>query len=151
MIEQLHVKKVAVIQPAAIVDNASWTVVTIDRKGWDHVSIDCLLGAADIAVAALKVQESDASGSGFADVTGLVYGTSNNDTGSASTLPSATDDNLLFGFSIDCRGRKRYLKLVATGGDGAAGSYLAAIATLCRGAQGSLTAAEAGYSQRLVV
>jgi len=150
MIHQLHVKKVAVVQPAAIVDNASFTVVTIDRKGFDHVQIDCMFGALDIAMVALKVQESD-DNSSFADVTGLIYGTSSNDAGSTSALPTATEDNKIYGFAIDCRGRKRYLKLVATGGDGAAGTFMAALATLSRASQGPLTAVEAGYSQRLVV
>ena len=150
MLTTLNTKKVAVIQPAAIVDNASWTVVTIDRKGFDYVEITCILGATDIAAVALKVQESD-DDSSYSDVSGLVFGTSVNDTGSTSTLPSATDDNKLFGFAIDCKARKRYVKLVATGGDGTAGAFMAALATLSRAEQGPLTAAQAGYSQRLVV
>lgn len=150
MIQALTTKKVAVIQPAAIVDDAAWTCVAVDTKGWDYCVIDCILGATDIAMALLKLTESD-DDSSYSDVPGTTYGTSVNDTGSASTLPSSTDDNKLFGFAVDCRARKRYLKLAATGGDGAAGAYLAAIATLSRGEQGSLTAAQAGYSQRMIV
>ena len=81
---------------------------------------------------ALKMQESDTSGSGHADITGLVYGTSSNIAGSTSALPSATDDNKTFLFEIDLKGRKRYLDLVATAGDGAAGTFMAAVAVLGR-------------------
>lgn len=146
----LRTKKVTVIRPTAIVDNASWTCIAVDTKGWDYCEIMFMLGALDIAVAALKLTESD-DDSSYSDVTGAIYGTSVNDTGSTSTLPAATDDNLIFGFSVDCRARKRYLKLVATGGDGATGTYAAALAVLSRGEQGALTAAQAGLSQRLVV
>lgn len=150
MIEALHTKKVGVIRPVAIVDNASWTCIATDCKGWDYYELTVMLGATDIAMVALKLTESD-DDSSYSDVTGAIFGTSTNDAGSTSTLPSATDDNLLFGICVDCRARKRYLKLVATGGDGAAGAFACAIATLSRGEQGSLTAAQAGYSQRLIV
>lgn len=150
MIEALTTKKVNAIRPAAILDDASATASTIDCLGFNYCDIVCMLGATDIAMTALKVQESD-DDSTYADVTGLVYGTSTNDAGSTSSLPSATSDNGLFGFAVDCRGRKRYLKLVATFGDGTAGGYIAALAILSRGEQGTTTAASAGYAQRLVV
>lgn len=151
MIDSQCNKFLQVIAPVAIKDDASWTTNEIDTKGWDYCTIVFSLGATDIAMAALKVQESDTSGSGFADVTGLVYGTSNNTGGSASTLPSATDDNKLFLFQVDLRGRKRYLDLVATAGNGTAGSYGSAIAILSRGELGPETAAEQGASQILRV
>lgn len=143
-------KVVSVTPPAAIVDNASYTTASIDTLGYDYAVINVYLGATDIAMVALKVQESDTDGS-YADVTGLVFGTSNNDTGSASTLPSATDDNKFFSFFIDLRGRKRYLDVVATAGDGAAGTYAAIWAEMWRAAEAPRTAAQAGYSQRLVL
>lgn len=143
-------KVVSITPPAAIVDNAAYTTAVVDTAGYDYATINVYLGATDIAMAALKVQESDEAGANFADITGAVFGTSNNDTGSASTLPSATDDNKLFSFNIDLRGRKRYLDLVATAGDGAAGTYLAAWAELWRAKDAPRTAAEAGYSQRLI-
>lgn len=150
MIEALTTKKVNAIRPAAILDDASATGQTIDCLGFNYCEITAMLGATDIAMTALKVQESD-DDSSYSDVTGLVYGTSTNDAGSTSTLPSATSDNGLFGFMIDLRGRKRYLKLVATFGDGTAGGYIAALANLTRASQGKATATAAGYAQRLVV
>lgn len=150
MIAPFARKMVSITPPAAIVDNASLTTASIDTRGWEYAVINVYFGAMDIAVVALKIQESDTDGS-YGDVTGLVFGTSNNDTGSASTLPSATDDNKFFSFFIDLRGRKRWLDLVATMGDGAAGTYVTAWCELYRGQDAPRLATEAGYSQRLVV
>ncbi len=149
-------KVVALTPPAAIVDNAAFVTIALDTKGFKYCEIFVLFGAMDIAATALKVQESDtltdantlASG---ADVTGLVYGTSDNIAGSASTLPSATSDNTIFKFEIDLRGRKRYLDLGATGGDGSAGSYMVAWAELSDPEVGLVTAAEKGCAQILRV
>ncbi len=140
-------KYFSVTPPAAIVDNSAYTTAEIDTLGWDYCTIVVYLGASDVAIAALQVTESDASGSGHAAITGTRLGTDNNTGGSTSTLPSATDDNKFFVFEIDCRGRKRYLDLGATAGDGTAGTFLTALAILERGDIAPNTAAEAGASQ----
>lgn len=143
-------KCVMITQPTAIVDNASWTTATIDTKGFAYADVWFAMGANDIAIAALKVQESDDSGmSGAADVTGLVFGTSTNTAGSTSTLPSATDDNKLFKFEIDLKGRKRYLDLVATNGDGTAGGYAVAWVNLYEAENVPTSASDKGASQVL--
>lgn len=131
-----NVKYVAVTPPAAIVDNASYTTGEIDTLGFAYLTIVAHLGATDIAMTALKVTESDTSGSDHADVTGLVYGTSTDIDGNTSALPSATDDNKFFVFNIDLRGRKRYIDVTATAGDGTAGTFLTIIGILSRGATG---------------
>lgn len=143
-------KYAAVTPPGAIVNNASYTTASIDTRGYKYCRVVVHLGATDIAMAALKVQESDTDGS-YADVTGLVFGTSENTGGSASTLPSATDDNKFFFFEIDLRKRKRYLDLVATAGNGSTGTYLTAWAELYEGETLPDTAAEEGASQILRV
>lgn len=148
MIHAQHTKLVSITPPAAKVDNGSYTTASIDTNGWDYCKVTVYLGDTDIAMTALKMQESDTDGS-YADITGLVFGTSANIAGSTSTLPSATDDNKFFVFDIDLRGRKRYLDLVATAGDGATGTYLTAWAELSRGKNGPVTAAERGASQIL--
>ena len=151
MIDSQNVKYFQVTPPAAILDNASATTNEIDTKGWDYLTVICSVGATDIAMAALKLQESDTSGSGFGDVTGAIFGTSTNTGGSASTLPSATDDNKLFVFYVDLKNRKRYIDLVATAGDGAAGTYFSAEAILSRGEESPSSASERGASQELRV
>ena len=135
MISETATKVVAITPPGAIVDNTAYTTTAIDTAGFGHVTIYALIGATDIAMAGLKVQESDASDmTDAADVTGLVMGTSTDAyTGSATTLPSATDDNKIVAFEVSLTGgRKRYLDLVATAGDGTAGTYLTAWAVLSR-------------------
>lgn len=139
-----NTKLVSMTPPAAIVDNTSYTTAEIDTKGWDYAQIICYLGATDIAMAALKVTESDTSGSGHADVAGLVVGTSVDIDGTTSALPASTDDNKFVVFDIDLRGRKRYLDVTATAGDGSAGTYLTAIALLSRGKESPQTVAERG-------
>jgi len=145
-------KVVNVTPPGAIVDNASFTTTTIDTAGYDAVAIYFALGATDIAMTALKVQESDDSGmSGAADITGLVYGTSTDpDTAATSTLPSATDDDKVFGFYIDLKGRKRYLDVTATAGNGSLGTYGACIAVLYKAEQVPVTATGRGLGANLL-
>lgn len=137
-------KYLQVIAPAAIVDNASWTTNEIDTLGWDYAEIIVNIGATDIAMAALKVQESDTSGSGFADVDGLDMSGDTDLDGGTAALPSATDDNKLVIFQVDLRGRKRYLDLVATAGNGTNGTFASAICRLSRGAEWPSTMAEFG-------
>lgn len=117
MIRSHAFKTVAITPPGAIVDNASFTTATVDTYGYKYATIYVLFGAMDIAMAALKVQESDDSGmSGAADISGATF---------AGSLPSATADNTIYAFDIALDGtRKRYLDLVATGGDGTSGTYM---------------------------
>jgi hypothetical protein len=82
-------------------------------------------------MAALKLQSGDVSGT-LADVTGLNFSGGTDIAGAATSLPSATDDNKLFVFQVDLRGKKRYWNIVATAGDGSTGTYLAAVAVLSR-------------------
>lgn len=143
MLPALDRKMVSITPPGAIVDNASWTTDEIDTLGWDYMIITFYFGAMDIAMAALKVTHSDTSGSGHTDIDGL-------DFSSDGTLPSATDDNTISQCFIDLRGKKRYIDVTATGGDGTAGTYLAIHGELWRGEQSLQTVAAQGLSQRLI-
>ncbi|MFO0863538.1 MAG: hypothetical protein U0744_02570 [Gemmataceae bacterium] len=147
-------KEINISPPKAIVDNASWTTNVIDCQGFDYLKVTVSLGALDIAMAALKLQESDTATDGTtlsspSDTPGMVFGTSNNTGGSASTLPSATADNNLYSFELDLRGRKRYQQLVATGGDGAAGTFMSATAQLYGGKSTPVSPTERGVAQIL--
>ena len=149
MIHAQRTKLVSITPPAAIKDNGAYTTAELDTLGFDYATIIVYLGATDVPMTALKVQESDVSGSGMADVTGLIYGTSNGIGGSASVLPSAGDDNKFFVFDIDLRGRKRYLDLGMTAGDGTAGTFAAAFAILSRADETPETAAQRGAADVL--
>jgi hypothetical protein len=142
-----NVKVVNVTPPAAIKDNASFATTTIDTIGFNKVAIYFALGATDIAMTALKVQESDDAGmSGAADITGAVYGATG-----APALPSADDDNKIFGFFIDLKGRKRYLDVVATAGDGSAGTFGACTAHLYNSLTTEDNATQRGLAANLIV
>lgn len=149
-------KLIRVTSPAAIVDNASLSCLAVDRKGFDFARYVFYFGAMDIAAVALKVQESDTltdstTLASAADVTGAIYGTSTNDAGSTSTLPSATDDNKFFTVEIDLKGRNRYLNPVVTLGDGAVGTFCAVWCELYLGENVPTSATQKGASQNLRV
>lgn len=118
------------ISPAAILDNASATAAEIDTAGSAYCEIVLQLGATDIAMTALKVQECDTSGGSFADISGATFDGGTDTAGGTLALPGATDDNQTCVFQINCDGRKRFLKVVATFGDGTAGGYIAGVARL---------------------
>jgi hypothetical protein len=146
-----NVKVLNFCPPTAIKDDAAFATTTIDTAGYGKLAIYFTLGATDIAMAALKVQESNDSGMASAeDISGLVYGTSANpETGTTSSLPSATDDNGVFAFFINLSGRKRYLDVVATAGNGTAGTFGSGVAFLYDG-EGISTAAERGLVANLI-
>jgi hypothetical protein len=145
MMNQLQASKYSqVIAPAAIVDNASFTSNEIDTLDYDYLTVVFNLGATDIAMAALKLQSSDVSGSGFADVDGLDCDGDSDIDGNAAALPSADDDNNVIVFQVDLRGQKRYFDLVATAGDGAAGTFGSAVAILSKGAVSPVSSSDMG-------
>ena len=146
-----NTKFVNLTPPAAIVDNASYTVAELDTKGWDYAQILFIMGATDIAMTALAVTESDTAGSGHANVTGLITGTSTNIDGSTSVLPADDADNKFVLFEIDLRKRKRYLDLTATAGNGSLGTFAACIAILSRGKEAPVSIAERGCLEVLRV
>lgn len=112
-------KFVNCVPPGVIKDDASFTPVTFNTMGYRYATFVFLLGATDIAMAALKIQESDTDGS-YVDIEG----------GAPATMPSATNDNgIVCGF-IDLEKRKKWLNVIATAGNGSAGTYLAGLCIL---------------------
>lgn len=144
-LQDLEIRKL--IEPGAIVDAAAFTTDTIDTIGYDEALFVVQFGAMDIAMAALKLTESDDSGmSGAADITGADFSVA------PATLPSASADHLLFGIHVKLGGsRKRYMDLSATGGDGSAGTYASGVVLLAKGEIDPATTAGRGFSQLLKV
>jgi hypothetical protein len=151
MIHDQYLKVVRLVEPVAIVDNTSWTSQEVDTNGFDYASIVFHLGATDIAMVAMKVRETDTSGTGQADISGADFATATNldIDGSAAALPTADDDNKFWRVDLDLRKRKRYLDVVMTAGDGTTGTYAVAICILGRAGQGPNTSAECGCAQVL--
>jgi len=142
MIEALNQEVRVVTPPAAIVDNAAVTTASVDCIGAGWVTFEVFLGATDIAVAAMKLRESD-DDSSYSDVPGADFSVS------PATLPSATDDNHVFAIQVNMLGRKRYLDLTLTGGDGTAGAFFMVVARLSRLQKTPSTATDRGYTQEL--
>ncbi len=145
-------KLVSITPPAAISTGATLTTTEIDTRGYDWLTVVVYLGATDTAYSALSITESDTTGSGHADITGLICGTSKNSAGSTSAVPSATDDNKFHVFDIDLRGRKRFIDVTATTGSvgsGASGAFTAIFGILSKAATGPSTAATRGATQLL--
>lgn len=140
-----------VTSPAVIVDNAALTTNVIDTLGFDRLEIMVIIGALDIAMTVLKLQESDVAASftaltSGADISGSVGGTD-------FTLPIATDDNKIFVFDLNLvnTARKRYIDVSATMGDGAAGTYCAIIYRLSKAKNTPDTDTLAGVLDRVTI
>jgi len=135
-------------------DNGTFTAIAIDTLGFDYAEIACVFQNVPANFAALAVQECETSGGTYASITGTVVGTATDIAGSTSALPTAAaGDDKITVFQIDLRGaRKRYLKVLATSGDGSGtATELTAVARLSRAKTIPNTAAEAGAAQVLRV
>jgi len=146
MNDALNQRTVIVTPPAAIVDNAAFVTAPVDTFGYRYVTFEVVLGALDIAIAALKLRHSDDDGvaDAYVDVDGGDYSVD-------GTLPSATADNGIVAIHVDCRGKRRFLDLSFTGGDGSAGTYACVLARLSRGETFARSAADRGYAAELFV
>jgi hypothetical protein len=106
--------KFAATLPTAAVGSTATSTLTVDRIGYDHVSVSAIraANASTVFASVLKVEESD-NNSDYTDVTALVGG----GTG-GFTIPAVTDTNsaAIVQMDIDCRARKRYLKVSMTPG-----------------------------------
>lgn len=86
----------------------------IDTLGFKYASIDVIFSPFTAATSSyasvLKVQESDSSGSGQADISGLSI-----TAGAGST--TGANVGAIARFNVDLRGRKRYLTVVTSPGN----------------------------------
>lgn len=107
-------EKFAATLPTAAVGSTATSTLTIDRLGYDHVSVSAIRAsnAATTFASVLKVEESD-NDSDYTDVTALVGG----GTG-GFTIPAVSDTNsaAIVQMDIDCKAKKRYLKVSMTPG-----------------------------------
>lgn len=119
-------KIINAIPPAAIKDDAAFVSNVIDLNDFDgcgYIEFVVNLGSIDATMATLKVMESDTK----TDATTL--GGVPVEVKDVTTKPGNSDSGKVAVIGVDCRGaRERYLQLEAAAGDGAAGTYLSAIA-----------------------
>lgn len=114
----------------------------IDTLGYAHASIDILFSpftaaaGGTTAATVLKLQESNVSGSGQADISGFVGGTDFT-VGAAVTATSSV--GYACRFDIDLRGHKRYLTIAATP---VSAVGIVTVARLSKGTDGPVSASQ---------
>jgi beta-mannanase len=119
----------------------------IDTLGFKVASIDVAFekvaaaGTNSAVALVLKLQHGDSTSS-YSDLTGYVGGTS-----FTIPTPANTTSDVVVRFDVDLRGKKRYLKVVATGN--ATGSVYS-VARLGKPEDGPDTATEKGASVAVV-
>jgi hypothetical protein len=91
--------------------------LVIDRLGYEYVSLDVCQEAwtnaeytSQAAFTVLKLEESD-NNSSYSNVTAFVGGGSG---GFTIPTPAGTSADVVVRMDVDCRGKKRYLKVTAT-------------------------------------
>ncbi len=139
MIHAQNDKVVAELPTSTTASNGTATL-TIDTLGYDHASIVVARSsnASTTFASVLKVEESDSSGSGYSNVTALVGG----GTG-GFTIPTVSDTaaTSLVKMDVDCKAKKRYLKVSVTPSTAV---NVAISARLSRGEVAPSSASEAG-------
>lgn len=116
---------------------SSAVTLTVDTLGWDHCSFTALRAsnAATTFASVLKVEHSD-DNSSYSAVSGLTGGTD-------FSIAQVSDTNAvsIYKIDVDCKAKKRYLKLTATP---SASINMVASARLSRGELAPVSAADAG-------
>ena len=132
--------KVVADVPAAAVGSTATATLVIDTLGYDHASITVLRAsnASTVFANAVKVEESDSSGSGYSDVTALVGGGTG---GFAIPAVSATGSAAVLKLDVDTKAKKRYLRVNYTPG---ASANVAIVARLGRAEVAPENASQAG-------
>jgi hypothetical protein len=133
MIYETTSKDVVSVFPQARLNNGSFTVTSVDRRDFDYATLEVVLGATDVGLTALKLQESD-DNSTWTDVP-------SGDFSISGTLPTSSNSNTLWGWDINLTGRMRYLRPAITVGNGTLGAFLTAIFKLGRAEEAPYSAA----------
>jgi hypothetical protein len=129
MIEIIATKKLQSVWPQSRINNSALSCASIDRHGFDYAVIRLSLGATDVALTTLKLQESD-DNSTFTDIAGADFSVS------PLSLPTNASTDTLWEWQVDLRGsRKRYLRPAITVGNGSLGAFVSVTAELSRAEQ----------------
>ncbi len=127
--------------PTAAVGATATATLTIDTIGYDYCSLTVLRAsnASTTFSNVLKIEESDASGSGYSDVVGYVAGAANGFT--VPAIPAAgTASTAVVKLDVDTKARKRYLRVSYTPG---ASATVAITGRLSRAAESPASASDA--------
>jgi len=117
---------IVAIKPQSVTSGATATGI-IDRLGFEEAAVDVALDSQASTTSnpsVLKLQQADTTdATNFADITGFVGDATN-----GFVIPPAGAAPTIVRLNVDCRSRKRYLRVVVSP-DGAT-QLLAAVATL---------------------
>lgn len=134
-------KAMIAIIPVSKTNGATATGEIIDTKDYDYCTIDVFAHTADVVsdtLSVLKLQECDTTvATSFANVSGAVGGT---DFTIATNAYTSTTNQNIWKFNVDCRARKRYLKVIASP---QTTMIIAGVANLLRGEQAPINATKA--------
>lgn len=113
MVPGQNEKVVAAILGTGVTNGATVTT-SIDRLGFDYATIDVVMGTSNNSTnnpSVLKLSESDTTdATNYSDVTAFV-----GDGAGGFTIPTMSTANVnIVRMNVDCRARKRYLKVTAS-------------------------------------
>ena len=111
-----HPKSVIAIVPISKTNGATATGEPIDTKGYDFAAISIFASTADVVsntLSVLKIEEGDTTSS-YATFSGAVSGTDYTIATNAYTTFGAGVNQNVWTFFVDCRARKRYLRVSAS-------------------------------------
>ena len=140
-------KTVIAIIPISKTNGATAVGEMIDTKGFDFVSIGIVASTADVVsntLSVLKIEEGDTTSS-VATFAGAV---SNTDYTIATNAYTSTSNQNVWLFNVDCRARKRYLRVSASP---QTTMVIGGVAMLHRAEKAPTTAAEAGSLNAIYV
>lgn len=142
-----HPKTVLAILPISKTNGATATGEAIDTKGYDFAAISVIGSNADVVsntLSVLKIEEGDTT-STYATFTGAVSGT---DYTIATNAYTSTAGQNVWTFFVDCRNRKRYLRVSASP---QTTMVIGGVAMLHRGEVAPTSAATAGVLNAIYV
>lgn len=139
-------EKVVASLPTAATGATATATLTIDTLGYDAASISVMRASASSTVFAnaLKVEESD-NDSSYSNVTALVMGGTGGFTVGAISV-AATNSATIVEMDVDCKAKKRYLKVSYTPG---ASAVVGIVAKLSRAEEAPTSDSAAGAVKRV--
>ncbi len=136
-----HSKATIAVVPISVTNGGTATGENIDRMGFDYVEIDVIASTADVVsntLSVLKLQESATTdATNFADI--AAAGTQF--TIATNAYTAASQGYNVWSFKVDGRGRRRYLRVLASP---QTTMVIAGTAKLFRAKQALVTAAGQG-------
>ncbi len=148
MIHAQKEKTVVLINQA--LTSAGTAAAAVDCKGWSYCTIDVYPGIHTTAkIATLTLSEGDTTSS-YATFSGCVAATDYT-IPDLTAITALTDGATAIRFGVDCRKRKRYLKLSFEAGTGQAMPSLAVVARLSRGDEAPDTDAKSNCAEIALV